>query len=733
MNIGKTKAKYLKYAIFILLLCFAVGVISACLPFNISVPSTLEESAIDKTAFTITTNASDGLGEFKDGYAYAYTDRALAENYRAGDPNTVTDIAIQKVASTGVRGAKNNPYVIASVEDWDRFAKNLDDGTIPDYGSGKYFVLANDIDFDGKTFHPVRFFNGTFYGLGKKLKNVSANGTAGWVYWNGSAYAQIPTSGAGCPFGYGTFCKTTNAVITDLIIENFDFRQMPSTAAFSSNRGATDTGGLVGRSYGNDTFLNCHTVGVIYTDVTSSKHNGYSGLIGAHSATSSPVFVYRCSSDSNITAKQPTSLNAHIGGILGDCFSGGNLYVYDCAANLETTVLAAANTASSAAIGCTEYQTVYLENFVGTVKVISTLRCGSGALIGYYSAGTVTLGALKNSYVAGTHGATGTENAVQPVAGSATAVTVNNTTISNINALEESGKSYPTYTAGSKLTGYNKYTVLSSLTNDAKTFFDASPYSKIWDTSKIGGSYDPDNSPVRNYLIVNVRYYNRTLSGGVENLTPLCYTADNGGEYQEVIAGNALDTIPEAEWSANHKFIGWSTLKDSWEDPLTEAVGIFGEVDLYAVWEYTGDTKQSISVTNATVDPSNSNLYTRVYEKNQRVRLESSININNMNSPTLEYQWYKKTSATETEKVAGTSENYILQDVRDSGTYRLEFTYYSAVEPLWHGVKTIDAPEVQITPAPLYLESLTTEETAYVGMDYRDIKPIAKMYALVGG
>ncbi|MDE6372120.1 MAG: InlB B-repeat-containing protein, partial [Clostridia bacterium] len=78
-------------------------------------------------------------------------------------------------------------------------------------------------------------------------------------------------------------------------------------------------------------------------------------------------------------------------------------------------------------------------------------------------------------------------------------------------------------------------------------------------------------------------------------------------------------------------------------------------------------------------------------------------------------------------------DKYLLQNVKDSGTYMLEFTYHSAVEPLWYGVKTVDAPEVKITPAPLYLESLTTKDTAYVGMDYPDVKPVATMYALVDG
>ncbi|MDE6371942.1 MAG: hypothetical protein K2L61_00190, partial [Clostridia bacterium] len=149
---------------------------------------------------------------------------------------------------------------------------------------------------------------------------------------------------------------------------------------------------------------------------------------------------------------------------------------------------------------------------------------------------------LKNCYVAGTHGATGTENAVQPVAGSGPAVSVNNTTISNINALEESGKAYPTYTSGSKLTGYNKHTTLSSLTNDARTFFSASPYSRIWDASKIGGTYDPDNSPVRNNMVTPLT-------------TPTNVESTYNGEQQDIskalIASNWYNNFMFAEDYAN--------------------------------------------------------------------------------------------------------------------------------------------------------------------------------------
>ena len=118
MNSKKLKSKYLKCSILIISLCIILGAISACLPFSISLPDMLDENGIDKSAMTITTNASDGLGEFNDGYNYVYTDKDLIDRYRAGDASTPYDMTIQKVAkTTSNRGTKENPYVIATVAD----------------------------------------------------------------------------------------------------------------------------------------------------------------------------------------------------------------------------------------------------------------------------------------------------------------------------------------------------------------------------------------------------------------------------------------------------------------------------------------------------------------------------------------------------------------------------------------------------------------------------------------
>ena len=314
MNSKTFRAKYLKSAILIISLCLILGAISACLP-NISIP-TLEDNTLSDTAMTITQNSTDGLGEFNDGYSYVYTDKELIDKYRADDPNTPYDISAVKVDKTQARGAQDNPYVIASVEDWTRFAKNLDDGSIASYGSGKYFVLANDIDFDGTIFRPIRFFNGTFYGMGHKLQNISLSGTE-WQYWNGSAYAQIPTSGSDAPLGYGIFCKSIGSTITDLIVENFNYQSLVQTS--SNGRSTLAVGGLIGFSTSNsDAILNCHLVGEIRC-ASSYTQSSAGGLVGLRYmiTNGSSIILYRCTSDVTIHITNAGSYPG-IGALMGD-------------------------------------------------------------------------------------------------------------------------------------------------------------------------------------------------------------------------------------------------------------------------------------------------------------------------------------------------------------------------------------------------------------------------------
>ncbi len=290
MNSKTLRAKYLKFAILIISVCFILGAISACLPFNVSVP-TLDNDIINNTAMTITQNSTDNLGEFNDGYSYVYTDRTKIDGYRAGTEDY--DITTHKVAKTSInRGTQDNPYVIATTADWETFVKRME--TDFTRGNGQYFVLGADIDFTGVTFHPVRFFNGTFYGMGHSIKNIDCSS---WQYWNGSAYVDI----ASTTHGFGLICRTAGATITDLIVENFSYKEIPQTSIVATNAGRyTFTGGIIGLATGNEVVLNCHTSGEITKTVSVStwvQNGGVVGGIYTFSATGRSIYLYRCSSE----------------------------------------------------------------------------------------------------------------------------------------------------------------------------------------------------------------------------------------------------------------------------------------------------------------------------------------------------------------------------------------------------------------------------------------------------
>ncbi|MDE6472635.1 MAG: hypothetical protein K2L52_06370, partial [Clostridia bacterium] len=688
MNSKTLRAKYLKFAILIISICFLIGAISACLPLNMSVPE-LKNNALNDTAMSITQNSTDGLGEFNNGYSYVYTDKTLVDKYRAGDPDTPYDISVVKVDATKGRGTQENPFVIASVDDWTRFAKNLDDGSIASYGSGKYFVLASDIDFDGKTFYPVRYFNGTFYGMGHSLQNISVEGTTGWVYWNGSAYVQILTSGTGAPFGYGVFCATKNATICDLIVENFSYKQMPATAPYS-NRCNSNTGGIVGYAYGDDSFLNCHTNGEVYSTIGyGGTTTGISGLVGANSNTSSTyIYFYRCSSDLDITGSSSNAYQMH-GGLLGDSSNGGIIYIYDCVANLRSSVPSSLHTSSSSAVSLVEMGTkLFMENFIGFVDVNSTITAGAGALFGSYTNASIQV--VKNCYVEGLYGAEGgTKYSYYGIAGQ-TQVTVNNSTIGNINVVKPNDKTYWTsyaHTYANRLSGHTEYGVSSQMLAKANAFF-GSNYSQIWDVDKIGGEYTPDKTPVRNYLMAFINFRNLNNGGNNEESVGL----PDGEPYivgdklpDETSAVSAFTTYLNNKANANHVFKGWTDDPTGNSEPFTELPsGLFGDVTLYAVWGLpdsyvTSNIKTSLTSDKTLIE----------YDSVESITLTAKVthtspSSGSMTNPSVTYNFIQDGDNKTTSANVKSSGVLSVKTVKDSGKYTFKYRLTDGLEPLWY-------------------------------------------------
>ena len=442
MNSKKLKSKYLKCSILIISLCIILGAISACLPFSISLPDMLDENGIDKSAMTITTNASDGLGEFNDGSSYVYTDKDLIDKYRAGDASTPYDMTIQKVAkTTSNRGTKENPYAISSTNDWKIFAKLME--TDANRGSGKYFVLTQDIDFDGEDFYPIRFFKGTFYGQGYSLKNIKVSN---WIYLTGTG--ENTANIASTTYGFGVFCQTNGAAITDLIVDNYNYIDMPATNAYQT-RVISSTGGIIGLSLGSDYILNCHTYGRINSSITYGNYPAMGGIIGSRDYGVGTSLIYRCSAQVYMNIKAIKC--AIVGGIIGEAINSNTIKIYDCIADFDFDTTGVYMHASGLA-GLMHMSTWYVENTLSNININSDMPNAAGGMTGIWDGDNVnkTILNYSNCYSAGLIGSTETNK--KPLYCATGSISIpssySQANINNVKVVKDPTKSYAVASAG---------------------------------------------------------------------------------------------------------------------------------------------------------------------------------------------------------------------------------------------------------------------------------------------
>ncbi|MCI8420949.1 MAG: hypothetical protein HFE34_01510, partial [Clostridia bacterium] len=236
-----------------------------------------------------TTPTTNGFSYFADGVKYVFTDRTKVDGFRAGTEDF--DITTITVKSSDVQGTQTNPHVITTIDEWEIFVKQME--TDSTRGKGQYFVLGADLDFDGEAFHPVRFFSGTFHGLGYSIKNITCST---WQYYNnGTTLTNI----ASTTNSFGLFCRLIDATVTDLILDNFSYQNMPITSLLGWDR-ISYTGGIAGISAGNDAVLNCHVVGEIISTIKYTYWMPVGGIVGGKYNTvvsTNPLLIYRCSSE----------------------------------------------------------------------------------------------------------------------------------------------------------------------------------------------------------------------------------------------------------------------------------------------------------------------------------------------------------------------------------------------------------------------------------------------------
>ncbi len=655
-------------------------------------------------------------GQLKSGTQYIFTDRSKVDSFRAGTiTDDLGDLTKIEVDSSQPHGSQKNPYVIATVDDWTVFTQKIAvDST---HGSGKYYVLTNDLDFAGKTFYPATYFKGTFYGAGRALKNITCDN---WLYWNGSQYVNI---GNTTNAGFGVFCKAEDATITDLIVSNINNLNVPNLAAPDVAQHGPMPSGLIGMGYGTVNVLNTHVEGQISSNITYSNHTRGAGILAMQRGN---AFIYRCSAE--MTMSYSSAMSILFGGIIGqiNASTSNKGYVLDCAANIVASGSGSYNH-TAIAIATASSSPLAIENMIGSAYVTTTSLNANGGGLG----ASRNDFSVKNMYVDSMIGSDQSNLQSLTAIGGAGTYQSGVSTLSNIHQVKSTAQ-YATMLSGAKdiialvPSERVEHPSLESLNAAAKAEVGNHFSDKIWDADKIGGSYDPDNTPVRNYLITKVSFKN-LLSGDNEEGIGL-----SAADYRK---GDTLPTPEASHIKTNHVFKGWTDDKSGESKPYTTLPGhLYGNETLYAVW---GLPESYIQANITSSLSSDKNLIE--YDSVDKITLTGNAthtapSSGGMTNPSIRYKFIHDGK----DKSSNNFGQLILYNVKDSGEYTCEFRIKDSNEPLWYeDVMCGDSVDVVIEKGKLEHMTLSdfkiSEDTPpYYGKTLQDVDFSVKLINKAG-
>ena len=193
---------------------------------------------------------------------------------------------------SGGTGTSEDPYIISTVQDIQKLANNVNNGTTY---SGFYFNLANDISLEEVTnWNPIGYsttstgttngFSGVFNGNGNTIKNINLVLTES-SYKSGRADLAL-------------FGATTGALIHDLNIENIIIKNCLTTTLL----GDTNLAAITGASFNSTIIYNCTVKNFNLENCISIDENTteYVYCIGGITATlDASSSVKNCSIDEN--------------------------------------------------------------------------------------------------------------------------------------------------------------------------------------------------------------------------------------------------------------------------------------------------------------------------------------------------------------------------------------------------------------------------------------------------
>ncbi|MDE5655280.1 MAG: hypothetical protein K2I46_06730, partial [Clostridia bacterium] len=377
----------------------------------------------------------------------------------------------------------------------------------------------------------------------------------------------------------------------------------------------------------------------------------------------------------------------------------------------------------------------YIENVIGTIDITTSLaRSEGGALC--YVPGTKLY--IKNCYVEGKVGA----NDSSKLSIRATFGTSKVTSASNINVVKSTA-SYSTTNAScsdalSNISGEpHELSSSNLLISQAKSDVGTKLPSQIWDESKIGGSYDPDNTPVRNYLLAFINFRNLNNNGDNEESVGL----PDGESYKvgdklpdETSAVSAFTTYLNNKKNSNHEFLGWTDDPTGKSEPFTELpAGFFGDITLYAVWGLPDSYIKSNIKTSLTSDKTLIE-YDSVESITLTAKVEHTGTGNGyMTNPSATYYFVQDGEEKTTSANVKSSGVLSVKTVKDSGKYTFKYRLTDGLEPLWYYDGTpSNSVDIKIETGKLEHMTLkdfkiSTSTIPYFGKKLADISFTASM------
>ena len=200
-------------------------------------------------------------------------------------------------AFTGGNGSQANPYQIATTDDLDLLASQVNAGTMY---KDTYFVLTNNITYDGteNNFIPIgnqnenKCFAGHFDGKGYTISGININKNT--EDYKG-LFGRISTSDG-------------SAEVKNLTLDN------------SRIEGLSHCGGIAGYNYKGN-ISNCHVTSSVTIHGSYAGASFHGGIVGYNDAGA----IIGCTSSANVTASSNLDDAVDYGGIVGNNLGGSTI------------------------------------------------------------------------------------------------------------------------------------------------------------------------------------------------------------------------------------------------------------------------------------------------------------------------------------------------------------------------------------------------------------------------